>query len=268
MKKLIPALIVIALAVTPAAALAAGPSRMPDQMLKQQFEQVKKGLDRFIDGMDSKMKTAILKSDTGEIDVKVVLNDLKESMNKAKDRFSPGSANAITETTTFLKNAKKFDKGLALRPGLSGADMKWADLVPELGKLAGAYGVDFAAAPETWALSRTNDKELEMAVQSTRKGAEELSKEVANLLKKDKTVDAATRTSAANATAGMATAAKGLEDALKSKIDSVSAVTRVLDARTAAAAFMDGTPAVAAAKPSWGRVSASVDTIAKAYGVK
>jgi hypothetical protein len=266
-KKLIPALIVIALAAAPVLA-AAAPTRMADEALKQQFEQVKKGLDRFVDGMDSKIKTAILKSDQGEIDVKVVLNSLKDSLNQARDRFSPGSANAITETVVFLKNAKKFDKGLALRPGLSGADMKWADLSPEIGKLAAAYGIDWAADPATWTSSRTNDKELEMAVQSTRKGAEELNKEVANLLKKDKTVDAATKSAAATKIAGLATAAKSLEDALKSKMDSVTAVTRVLAARTDVAAFMDSTAAAAAAKASWGRTNGSVDVIAKAYGVK
>ncbi|MCX6550184.1 MAG: hypothetical protein NTY02_04100 [Acidobacteria bacterium] len=269
MKKLIPVLIVVALIGMPVTALAQGPtpSRMPDQMLKQQFEQVKKGLDRFIDGMDSKIKTAILKGEQGEVDIKVVLNDLKESMNKAKDRFSPGSANAVTETVAFLKNAKKFDKGLAMRPGLSGADMKWADLVPELTKLAGAYGIDFAVEPDSWVSRRTGDKELEMAVQSTRKGAEQLNKDVANLLKKDKTVDAAVKAEAGTKISGLATAAKSLEDALKSKIDSVNAVTRVLDARTAVASFMDGTAAVAAAKPAWGRTDASVEAIAKAYGV-
>jgi hypothetical protein len=267
-KKLIPALIVLALAVTPAVIFAAGPSRVPDEMLKQQFEQVQKGLNRFLDGMDSKIKTAILKSDQGEIDVKVVINDLKDSLSKAKDRFSPGSANAITETTMFLKNAKKFDKGLAQRPGLSGADMKWADLVPELGKLAAAYGIDFAAEPETWAASRTNDKELEMAVQSTRKGAEQLNKDVAGLLKKDKTVDAAVKTGASTKISGLATAAKSLEDALKSKMDSATAVTRVLAARADVASFMDSTAAVAAAKASWGRTDASIAAIAKAYGVK
>lgn len=268
MKRLIPALVVIALIALPASVLAAGPSRMPDQVLKQQFEQVKKGLDRFIDGMNPQMRTAVLKGEQGEIDVKVVLNTLKDSMNQAKDRFSPGSANAITETVTFLKNAKKFDKGLALRPGLSGADMKWADLTPELGKLAGAYGIDFATESDAWTASRTNDKELESAVQLTRKGAEQLNKDVANLLKKDKTVDAATKTAAATKISGLATAAKSLEDALKSKIDSVNAVTRVLEARTDVASFMDSTAAVAAAKPSWGRTNGSVDTIAKAYGVK
>ena len=229
---------------------------------------MKKGLDRFIDGMNPQMRTAVLKGDQGEIDVKVVLNDLKESMNKAKDRFSPGSANAVTETVVFLKNAKKFDKGLAMRPGLSGADMKWADLVPELGKLAAAYGIDFAAEPDGWAASRTNDKELELAVQTTRKGAEQLNKDVANLLKKDKTVDAAAKAAAATKIAGLATAAKGLEDALKSKIDSASAVTRVLAAKADVASFMDSTAAVAAAKAAWGRTDASIATIAKAYGVK
>jgi hypothetical protein len=267
-KRLITALIVLALA-TPAA-LAAGqtPSRMPDQMLKQQFEQVKKGLDRFVDGMNPQMRTAVLKGDQGEVDVKVVLNTLKDSMNQAKDRFSPGSASAVTETVAFLKNAKAFDKGLAKRPGLSGADAKWADLTPEITKLATAYGIDWTAEPETWAVSRTNDKELESAIQLTRKGAEQLNKDVANLLKKDKTVDAATKSAAATKISGLATAAKGLEDAVKSKIDSVNAVTRVLAARTDVASFMDSTAAVAAAKASWGRTDASIATIAKAYGVK
>jgi len=265
-KILIPALVVVALMAAPAAAQT--PSRMGDQALKQQFEQVKKGLDRFIDGMDSKMKTAILRGEQGEIDVKVVLNTLKDSMNAAKDRFSPGSANAVTETVAFLKNANKFDKGLALRPGMSGADMKWADLVPELGKLAAAYGIDWNAAPDAWAASRTSDKEIETTAQLTKKGAESLNKEVANLLKKDKTVDAATKAAATSTIAGLATAAKSLEDALKAKIDSVTAVTRVLEARAKVASFMDSTAAAAAAKASWGRTSGSIDAIAKAYGVK
>jgi hypothetical protein len=264
-RTLIPALIVIALIAAPVAAQT--PSRTNDQMVKQQFEQVQKGLNRFIDGMDSKIKTAILKGDQGEIDVKVVLNTLKDTLSAAKDRFSPGSTNAVTETTEFLKKAKAFDKGLALRPGLSGADMKWADLVPELAKLAGGYGIDFAAEPATWVAGRTNDEELKSAVELTKKGAESLAKDVDNILKKQKPVDAAARSSASALIGGLATSAKSLQDALNAKIDTVSAVTRVMDARAKVASFMDGTAAAAGAKASWGQVDASAGKIAKAYAV-
>lgn len=267
MKAIVSVVFAVVLLAAPGAGLAADPVRVTDKAVEQQFQQVEKGLNRFIDGMDPKIRTAILKGEQGEIDVKVVLNDLKDSLKQAKDRFSPGSANAVTEAVGFLKKAKSFDKGLALRPGLSGADMKWADLVPDLAKLASAYGIDWKAEPEGWVSSRTNDKELQAAVQAARKGADVLAKELDNLLKKDK-ANAAARASAATVTKDLAGAAKGLEDALKSKADSTAAVTRLLSARTGVSSFMDATAAAAAVKPSWVRTSGSIDAIAKAYGVR
>jgi len=241
--------------------------RMNDEAVKKQMEQVQRGLDRFIDGMKPEIRNAVLKSEQSEINVKNALDELKDSASKMKDRFNPPAASAGMEVATFLRNAKRFDTGLALRPGLSGADTKWADVVPEISKLAAAYHCDWAASPETWTPTRTSDGEVETAAKTLKKSAEDVVKQLGDAMKKDKTMDAAARTKANEQAAALAAAAKGLEDVLKSKGDPSAALVRVKTAGIDLRATIEGYGGSPKAKASWQSASSALEKLLRAYDV-
>jgi len=242
-------------------------SRMGDEAVKNQMEQIQHGLDRFINGMDPQIRQAVLKSEQSEVNVKNVLDELKDSASKMKDRFNPPTASAGMEVATFLKNAKRFDTGLAQRPGLSGADAKWADLVPEISKLATAYHCDWTASPETWTPARTSDGEIRTAAQTLKKSAGDVVKQFGDAMKKDKTMDAAARTKANEQAVALATAAKGLEDVLKSKGDPSAALGRVKTAGTDLRATIEGYGGAPTAKASWQSASGALEKLLRAYDV-
>ncbi len=246
---------------------AQAPARVPDAEVKVLVEQVERGINRFVDGMNPQMRTAVLKSETSEIRVKEVLDDLKTAAKAAREAYA-GPGGGASQVTAFLAMAKKFDAGLALRPGMSGADARWSDLVPTLGKLAEAYRVDWAGDPASWTGRRTSDAELKNSGAALKKTSEEFAKKFNDAVKKDKALDKAAKQNIAGQLAAFTAATKGVEELLKSGSDASMATTRALKAAADLETLMNNFSGKAAVSPAWAAVNATLNNVARAYGLQ
>lgn len=242
--------------------------RLTDKQIEQLLEESQRALNRFVDGMNPQMRTAVLTSETSQINVKQVLDDFRDAAKKMRDGYNPPRNSANTEVATFLRHARAFDQGIALRPGMSGADAKWSDFVPVARRLAGAYHISWDSDPSTWVASRVSDDELKKAVETTRKQADSLRKDVEKVVKRDASLDAAGKKEANGRMMGLVTASKELEDLLKRKADPTAAVMRLLTAASDVEGFLSSYSGGVEFMPRWSGIDGAVGTIARAYGVR
>src|SRR5262245_58059555 len=101
----LPFVISSALALCPLLVLAQMPApRLSDKDVKALLEQVDQNRDKFKDNLDSSIKDATLRGPSGEVDVSKFLDDYKDNVNKAKDRFTDDYS-ASSEVATVLHQA-------------------------------------------------------------------------------------------------------------------------------------------------------------------
>ena len=194
------------------AAPAVAAERPTDKDVKQLVERINSERDRFEDQLDGKLKRSIIRGPGGEVNVERYLDDLQENVNKLKERYTPQYA-ASAEATTVLRQGTDIQRYMAtLPPNFNGAS-EWNRLSGSLGALAAAYATTFPI-PEGQQARRLNDAEVKKAVEDIGKGADQFKKELDSSLKKDKTVDAATRAAAVKAADGLKEDAKRLASAV------------------------------------------------------
>jgi len=243
-------------------------ARLTDKQIEQLLEESQRALNRFVDGMNPQMRTAVLTSETSQINVKQVLDDFKDAAKKMRDGYNPPRNSANTEVATFLRHARAFDQGIALRPGMSGADAKWSDFVPVARRLAGAYHISWDSDPSTWVASRVSDDELKKAIETARKESDSLRKDLDKIVKKDASLDAAGKKAANDRAMALATATKDLQDLFKRGADPTAAAMRVVAAASEMKRFLGNYSGGVQLMSRWNAVDGAVGTIARAYGVR
>jgi hypothetical protein len=256
----------VALVLCCAPVLAQAQARVPDAEVKVLLDQVDKGFNRFVDGMKPEIRTAVLKSASGEIHIKAVLEQMKTAIERAKAQYK-GPGGGAAGVATLLKDAKKFDAGIALRPGLSGDDAKWSDVTPVFGKLAQAYRIDWSADPAAWTAFRTSDDELKNSGAALKKTSETFAKAFKNAVNRDKALDKAAKQNITGQLTAFTTATKGVEELLKSGSDASAATTRALQAAADLETLMNNFSGKATVAPAWTSVNATLNNVAKAYGL-
>jgi hypothetical protein len=243
-------------------------ARIADKQVEEAMKQVDDGLDRFVDKMDPQLRRSVIKNERGEVDVKAFLDDLRKSSDTMKGRFEPPRYSANTEVLAFLKQARRLDDAVARNPGRSGADPAWALVKPGLGKLAGAYGIDFASDPAGWtAAVRASDDDVKAVLKRLEKNAEGLRKELEKDMKKDKSLDATARTSAIAPAIGLASTAKQAASSFSDGQDVSPLVGKLLGSGHEVESVIAGRKLAAPATTMWNGVSDDLGKIAKAYGV-
>jgi len=175
------AIIALGLSVT-AVSFSAGSPRLKDDDVKKLMEEVKKDVERFTDAVDSKYRTAKIRTATSEVAIDGYLKDLKNRAEAMRDRFKEDYA-ASREVLSFLQQASAIEKRSAGKETLFGAEKEWPRLRGTLGRLSQVYGVDGNASPESWTARRMNDRELVEAIETYAKFAESLKKSLEEALK-------------------------------------------------------------------------------------
>jgi hypothetical protein len=255
------AILVAALLAAPAVAA----ERLNDKDVKQLIEQVNNDRDRFEDQLDGKLKRSIIRGPGGEVNVERYLDDLQENVNKLKDRFASQYA-ASAEVTTILRQGSDIQGYMStLPPDFNGAS-EWNRLSGNLGKLAAAYATTFPIAAGQQA-RRLNDAEVKKAAEDIGKAADQFKKELDSSLKKDKTVDAATRAAAVTAADGLKEDAKRLASLVGAGRPASGEAQALVQRATAVRAASSARALTPAAKTAWGSVEGGLDQVGQAFGL-
>ena len=247
------------------AAPATAAERPTDKDVKQLIERINHERDRFEDQLDGKLKRSIIRGPGGEVNVERYLDDLQDNVNKLKERFSSQYA-ASAEATTVLRQGTDIQRYMVtLPPNFDGAS-EWNRLSASLGDLAAAYATTFPIRDGQQA-RRLNDTEVKKAVEELGKGADRFKKELDSSLKKDKTIDQATREAAVQAADDLKKDAQTLASAVGDGRPASGEAQALVQRAAAIRAASSGRALSPAAQTAWGTVESSLDKVGQAFGL-
>ena len=255
------------LALPGAAAAGQAPSgeRLNDKDVKKLLEQVDNNRDRFEDQLDGKLKRSIVRGPGGEVNVEKYLDDLQENVDKLKDRFTPQYA-ASAEATTVLRQGSDIQRYMStLPPNFDGAS-EWNRLAASLNELAAVYGTSFPL-PEGQQARRLNDGEVQKTAEQIAKNADAYKKELDTSLKKDKTIDKATRESAVKDAAGLKDDAKRVASLVGDGKPASGEAKALLQHAAAVQSASSGRALSPGAQTAWGAVQADLAKVSQAFGI-
>lgn len=211
-------------------------ARLSDKDVKELVKTIEKQFKSFERALDSKFKRSILRGPGGEIQVSFYLEDLGESLEQLRKRFT-GSYSASAEATEALKRADFMNSYVRKNPQMRGAN-EWDVFGSGLQRLASAYGTSFPLADDA-PIRRIGDGELQDAATAISKFAKDMKKPVRKYVK---------------GTDELKAAAKSLNDELSSLAD---------QSRTLASRIRSGKPASAQARQMMdavGRIESLLET--------
>jgi hypothetical protein len=259
MKRLVSLAAAIALCSIPAVAA----ERLTDRDVKTLVEQIEGDRDKFEGALDDDLKRTVMRSSTGEVDVKKVLEDFQQSVGRLKDRLKPEYAGS-TEAATVLQQATRIDAYVRQQPTSFKGASEWNKLSGDLKALAGAYGADFPLA-ENATVRRISDREVASSADAIAQSADRLKKAIDADLKMDTTVSAQARQAAVADAGQLGKDAKALRDRVKDGKPSSVELERVQTSAAKLKTFLDG-KTLPTATSVWGDVTAPRATLAQAYG--
>jgi hypothetical protein len=247
------------------AAQAPSGERLTDKDVKELLDRIDNDRDRFEDQLDGKLKRSIIRGPAGEVNVEKYLDDLQENMDKLKGRFTPTYA-ASAEVTTVLRQGTDIQRYMStLPPNFDGAS-EWNRLSASLGELAASYGTALPL-PEGQQARRLNDGEVKKTAETLAKTADEYRKQLDASLKKDKTIDKATREAAvkdaallkedANRVASLVGDGKPASGEVKALFQQVAAVQSANAGRTLSPAALQ----------AWGAMQGDLLKVSQAFGI-
>jgi hypothetical protein len=253
---------IVAFGLWAAPALAA--DRLSDRDVKALVERIDGGRDTFEGALDNDLKRTVVRSPTGEVDVKRALDDFKEGVHRLEERLKPEYAGS-NEAAALLRRATALDVFLRQQPaGLKGTS-EWNRLATDLKALAAAYGTDFPL-PENASVRRIGDHELASAAEQLAKAGEHLKKSLDADLKKDTSVTAQQRQAAVADAEQWSKDAKALRDRVKDGKPSSAEAERVVAGAAKVQSFVEGRT-LPASSGVWSSSSPSRQMLTQAYGI-
>lgn len=135
----------------------APPERPGDKDMKQLIDQIDEGRDKFEGNLDGDFKGSTVRGPNGETKVAAALQDYQDNTKKLQSRFSPDYS-AGPEVATVLKQSTSIEAFMKGSPTTMKGRREWDRLVPDLKRLAAAYGTTFPM-PDGANVGRTSDKE-------------------------------------------------------------------------------------------------------------
>jgi hypothetical protein len=239
--------------------------RPNDRELQQLLERIDNERDRFEDQLDGTLKRSIIRRADREINVEQYLDDLQENVDRMKDRFKPDYA-ANEEVAIVLRQGSDIQRFMATqKPDLDGAS-EWNRLSTSLGELAGAYGTSFPMIDGQTA-RRLNDREVKKTAEDLAKSADRFKKELDSSLKKDATIDQATREAAVKKADDLEKDAEKLasaiDDGRPASGEAQALIQRAADLRGSSAARTLSP----AAQTAWSSVETAINTLGHAFAL-
>jgi hypothetical protein len=251
------------------ASLGAAPTmaaeRPNDKDVKQLLERIDGERDRFEDQLDGKLKRSIVRGPRGEVNVERYLDDLQENVDKLKERFTPQYA-ASAEATTVLRQGSDIQRFMATQPPNFDGASEWNRLSKSLGDLAAAYGTTFPIADGQQA-RRLNDSEVKKGAEDLAKSADRFKKELDSSLKKDKTIDKATREAAVKQVEELRTVAQRLASTVGDGRPASGEAQALLERAMALRAASASRALSPAEQTEWSSVEDALDKVGQAFSL-
>jgi hypothetical protein len=211
------------------------------------------------------LKREVLRGPTGEVDVERFLDDLQDSLNRWRDRFSPDYS-ASTEATNVLRQASAIHRFMSSQPETLQGKSEWERFAASLGQLAAVYGVTFPLGEQASA-RRMNDQEVQQAARAVADAADQFKKEVGLALKNDKTVDKPTRDRALNGIDSVKNAARTLAARLGSGQPATAHARALLDAVGAVAASSARRNPTPSTQAAWSSLTSALEKVSAGFGL-
>ena len=89
--------------------------RLTDRDVKGLITRIEQGRDKFDDELDGKLKNSVVRQASGEVNVKDVLNDFQESIDRVEERLKPEYA-ASAEVGTLLRRGSAIETFFRQQP--------------------------------------------------------------------------------------------------------------------------------------------------------
>lgn len=238
--------------------------RLTDRDVKELIARIEAGRDRFDNALDDKFKNSILRDGSGEVNVKRFLNTFQESIDRVEESLKPDYA-ASTEVGTLLRQASAIDRYFRQQPGGTKGESEWNRLASDLKGLAAAYGSDFPIG-EKPAFRRLGDREVAQSVKALESSAQQLKRSLDSDLKKDSSVDKASREEIVNEADQLSKDAKVLRERLSDGKPSSAEADQVMARAARLHTFIEGHQAPAASG-AWNGVAAQLEIVSAAYRI-
>ncbi|HKE87940.1 MAG TPA: hypothetical protein VKB50_29495 [Vicinamibacterales bacterium] len=237
--------------------------RLTDRDVKALVERIDEGRKRFEDALDDKLKDDIVRTPTGEVDVKRYLDDFEENIERLKARLKPDYA-ASAEAAAVLRQGSAIEAFFRAQPPGTRGESEWNRLATDLQALARAYGAEFPLGEHT-AVRRIGDRELAGAVDSVAQTADRLKGSLDSDLKKGAPADQPTREAAVRDADQLSKDARALRDRVKDGKPSSAEADRLLAQASKMHAFI-GSHQLPMSAGLWSEVPMRLQSIATAYG--
>jgi hypothetical protein len=238
--------------------------RLTDKDVKALVARIEDGRDKFDNALDSKFKNSVLRGSGGEVDVKRFLNTFQESIDRLEESLKPGYAGS-TEAGTLLREGSALDRYFRAQPGGTPGESEWNRLATDLRVLAAAYGADFPVSDGA-TFRRLGDREVSDAVKLFGESAHQVKKALDSDLKKNPSIDKASREAIVGEADQLEKDAKTLRDRLNDGKPSSAEADQVLTGAAKLRTFVDAHP-MPAASAAWSDASQHIAKIAAAYRV-
>ena len=246
-------------------ASAASADRLNDKDVKALMVQVDENRDRFEDQLDGKLKRSIIRGPGGEVNVGDYLDDLQANVDKMKDRFTSNYA-ASAEVTTVLRQGSDIQRYMSTLPPNFDGMSEWNRLASSLGQLSEVYGAPFPL-PEGHAVRRLNDGEVKKTAEGLAKSADNFKKELDSSLKKDKTVDKATREAAVKEVSDLKEDAQKLGSLVGDGRPASGEAQALLQRAGTVKTAISGRTLSPAAQSAWGAFESGLGKVAQAFNM-
>lgn len=241
-----------------------GADRLSDADVKALVARVEDGRDKFDNALDDKFKESILRGPAGEVDVKRFLNTFQESIDRLEGSIKPGYAGSA-EAGTLLRQGSALDRYFRQQPGGTKGESEWNRLASDLKLLAAAYGSEFPSGDNA-TFRRISDREVADTVKALASAAEQVKKSLDSDLKKDASVDKASREAVVAEADQLSKDAKELRDRVKDGKPSSGEAEQVLTSAAKLQTFIQGHQVPMAAS-AWTGVSSQLEIVAAAYQI-
>jgi hypothetical protein len=235
---------------------------LTDKDLKQLVARIETGRDRFDNALDDKIKHAVFRGTSGEVDMDHFLNDFQESIDRVEERLTP-EYSASAEAATLLRYGSAIERFFRQQPAGTKGESEWNRLAADLKIFAAAYGAEFPLR-EGDTVRRMGDREIASAADGVARSLDRLEDAIHDDLSGDDTVSKSARDAVGRDVDDLAKDAKLLRDRVKDGKPSSAEAERLLSRAARVQSFIAGhrTPKSAS---EWRGISMDLETIAISY---
>jgi hypothetical protein len=240
--------------------VAQGPDRLTDKDVKALIDTVYEARDRFEDQLDGKVKDAVLRGPSGEVNVSRFLDDFQENVDRLKNRFKPDYA-ASAEAAAVLRQGSAISAFMKTQPpGLKGTS-EWDRLAGSLTRLAGVYNASFPLTNES--VRRVSDGEAAAAAEEVEKQVDQFK----NAVNRERTLAGPAKDALKDAADVLKDSAKALRSRLNDSKPSTAEARQLFDALRRLEESSKSQKLPSSSLTSLGAMKAPLTTLRNAFGM-